>query len=115
MRYTVLTYIFNGYERVHEIGEKDPDAEYILVTDDANLKSDTWQVIHDPMPRHSVFGKCYEWRFHPFRYAKTPVVIRVDGSIEIRKPLTAFVDQLERGDYDRCMMIHPHRDNFPKE
>ena len=115
MRYTVLTYIFGGYEQVHEIGEKDPDAEYILVTDDPNLKSDTWQVIHDPMPRHSVFGKCYEVRFHPFRYAKTSTVIRVDGSIEVRKPLTVFVDELERGNYDRCMMIHPHRDNFPKE
>lgn len=115
MRYTVLTYIFNGYERVHEIGEKDPEADYILVTDNAQLHSNTWQVIHDPMPRLSPFGKCYEVRFHPFRYAKTPIVVRVDGSIGIRQPLTPFVDEFERGRYDRCLMIHPHRNTIPDE
>lgn len=108
-RYTVLTYIFGGYEQVHEVLEKDPEAEYVLVTDDAGLNSDTWRVIHDPMPHLSVFGKCYEVRFHPFRYASTPVVVRVDGSIEIRKPLKEVVDAFETGNYDRCFMIHPHR------
>ena len=39
MRYTVLTYIFNDYERVHEVKEKDPDADYVLVTDDPHLTS----------------------------------------------------------------------------
>jgi tRNA G18 (ribose-2'-O)-methylase SpoU len=38
-KYTVLTYIFNGYENVREIGESDPDAEYLLITDDPELKS----------------------------------------------------------------------------
>ncbi len=56
MRYTVLTYIFNGYEQVHEVGEKDFDADYVLVTDDPNLKSETWRVIYDPMPRYSAFA-----------------------------------------------------------
>ena len=37
-RYSVLTYIFNGYEKVHEIIEKDEDAEYILVTDDPGTR-----------------------------------------------------------------------------
>ena len=37
-RYTVLTYIFNHYEKVHEIREKDPEADYVLITDDPQLK-----------------------------------------------------------------------------
>ena len=41
VKYSVLTYIFDGYEIVQEIEQKDPEAEYILVTDDPNLKSDT--------------------------------------------------------------------------
>ena len=115
MRYTVLTYIFNGYERVHEVKEKDPDADYVLVTDDPHLKSETWQVIYDPMPRFSPFAKCYTVRFHPFRYADTPIIVRVDGSIGINKSLKPIVDEFERGKYDRCLMIHPHRNTLPSE
>ena len=115
MRYTVLTYIFNGYERVHEVKEKDPDADYVLVTDDPHLKSETWQVIYDPMPRFSPFAKCYTVRFHPFRYADTPIIVRVDGSIGINKSLKPIVDEFERGKYDRCLMIHPHRNTMHAE
>ena len=115
MRYTVLTYIFNGYERVHEVKEKDPDADYVLVTDDPHLTSETWFVIYDPMPRYSAFAKCYQVRFHPFRYAGTPIIVRVDGSIGINKPLKPIVDEFERGKYDRCLMIHPHRNTLPDE
>ena len=115
MRYTVLTYIFNGYERVHEVREKDPDADYVLVTDDPHLTSETWFVIYDTMPRYSAFAKCYQVRFHPFRYAGTPIIVRVDGSIGINKPLKPIVDEFERGKYDRCLMIHPHRNTLPSE
>lgn len=115
MRYTVLTYIFNGYERVHEVKEKDPDADYVLVTDDPHLTSETWFVIYDPMPRYSAFAKCYTVRFHPFRYAGTPIIVRVDGSIGINKPLKPIVDEFECGKYDRCLMIHPHRNTLPDE
>ena len=46
MKYTVLTYIFGGnYERVHEVKVKDPNADYILVTDDPTLTSKTWRVV----------------------------------------------------------------------
>jgi hypothetical protein len=115
MRYTVLTYIFNGYERVHEVKEKDPDADYVLVTDDPHLTSETWRVVYDPMPRYSAFAKCYTVRFHPFRYADTPIILRVDGSIGINKSLKLIVDEFERGKYDRCLMIHPHRNTLPSE
>ena len=40
-RYTVITYIFGNYEKVHEVLEKDPEADYVLVTDNPNLHSDT--------------------------------------------------------------------------
>ena len=85
MRYTVLTYIFNGYEIVQEIGKKDPDADYVLVTDDPNLKSDTWRVVLDQTRGRSPFGKCYEVRHHPFRYVNTDIVVRIDGSIKMLK------------------------------
>ena len=115
-QYTVLTYIFDGYEKVHEIKQKDPRAEYILVTDDQNLHSKTWNVVYDPsLSSLSTFDKCYEVRFHPFNYAKTDVVVRIDGSIGIKKSLRNIVDVFNEGKYDRCMMIHPNRDNIAKE
>ena len=114
-RYTVLTYIFNGYEKVHEVLEKDPQADYVLVTDDPNLKSDTWRVVYEPMAGKTPFGKSYDVRFHPFIYAGTPIVVRIDGSIEVRSSLKTIVDRFERGKYDRCVMIHPHRNLLADE
>lgn len=115
MRYTVLTYIFNGYEIVQEIEKKDPDADYVLVTDDSNLKSDTWRVVLDQTRGRSPFGKCYEVRHHPFRYVNTDIVVRVDGSIKLLQSLKPIVDEFERGHYDRCLMIHPRRNTMPEE
>lgn len=115
MRYTVLTYIFGNYEKVHEILEKDSEAEYLLITDNKELKSNTWEVIYDPMPSYSLFRKCYEVRFHPFRYAHTSVVVRVDGSMEIRKSLRPLIDKFESESYERCFMLHPHRNTMPDE
>ncbi len=115
-RYTVLTYIFNGYEKVHEVVEKDPEAEYILVTDDSRLGSNTWDVVYDAsLEGLSAFDKCYMVRFHPFRYAHTNIVVRVDGSMGINKPLTPIVDDFVKGHYDRCVMIHPHRNTMRPE
>ena len=116
MKYTVLTYIFNGYENVHEILEKDDEAEYILVTDDRSLKSDTWDVFYDAsLDGLSAFNKCYEVRHHPFRYAHTDTVVRLDGSMEIKKSLRPIVDAFLDGGYERCLMIHPRRNTMPEE
>lgn len=116
MKYTVLTYIFNGYENVHEVARKDPDAEYILVTDDHNMKSSTWKiVVDDSLSGLSVFDKCYQVRFHPFRYASTDTVVRIDGSIGIIGSLAPVVYAFEEDGFDRCLMIHPTRNTLPEE
>lgn len=115
-KYTVLSYIFNGYEQVHEIEEKDPEAEYIMVTDNPNMKSDTWQVRYDGhLDNLSPFDKCYEVRFHPFRYAHTDTVVRIDGSIGIKQSLKPIVDAFNKSKADRCLMIHPRRNTLPEE
>lgn len=115
-KYTVLTYIFNNYEFVHEVENVDPEAEYVLVTDDPHLKSRTWKVIYDvSLNKLSPFDKCYQVRFHPFKYAHTDVVIRVDGSMGIKKPLTPIYEDFIAGGYDRCLMVHPQRNVMKKE
>lgn len=115
-RYTVLTYIFCGYEKVHEVVERDPDADCVLVTDDPSLESSTWRVIYDStLDGLSPFDKCYQVRFHPFRYAITDIVVRIDGSIKVKKSLAPLIDEFERKKYDRCLMIHPARNRMEDE
>jgi hypothetical protein len=115
-KYTVMTYIFGGYEFPHEVMEKDPDAEYLLITDDKNLKSATWQVIYDPsLAGRNPIESNYDVRLHPFRYAHTDVVVRIDGSIELKKSLAPLLKAFNDGGYDRCLMIHPARNNFAQE
>ena len=116
MRYTVLTYIFDHYEQVHEITCKEKDVEYLLITDDPRLRSNTWKVVYDMSIAYlPAFDKCYQVRHHPFRYANTDIVVRVDGSIGIRGSLTPLVEEFVKGGYDRCLMIHPDRNNIEKE
>lgn len=115
-RYSVLTYIFDGYEKVHEIIEKDEDAEYILVTDDPELVSDTWTVVTDEkLDGLSVFDKCYQVRFHPFDYVNTDTCFRIDGSVEIKSSLAPIVDKFDEGGYDVLLMHHPRRNSLVDE
>ena len=115
-KYTVMTYIFGDYEFPHEVMEKDPDAEYLLITDDENLKSVTWEVVYDPsLSGRNPIESNYDVRLHPFRYAHTDVVVRIDGSIELKKSLAPLLKAFNDGGYDRCLMIHPARNNFAQE
>lgn len=108
IKYSVLTYIFNSYEFVREIDEKDPNAEYILVTDDPNLKSDTWRIVYDEkLLGLSVFDKCYYVRFHPFEYCSTDICFRIDGSIKVKASLYPIVQRFIERNADMMLMINP--------
>ena len=112
-KYTVLTYDFGGYEKVHEIKEKSPNAEYLYVTDNQDLQSDTWEIMYidNPWP-DDVFRLCYEVRFNPWNYVDTDIVVRVDGSIGIDRNLDELVQYFIDGDYDIGFPLHPLRDTM---
>lgn len=115
-KYTILCYIINKYEKVHEILEKDPNCEYLLITDDPELKSRTWNVIYDKsLEGMSVFDKCYSIRFNLFKYAKTNICLYIDANIHIKKSLAPLLEKFESGNYDMCMMPHPFRFDFISE
>lgn len=115
-RYTVLTYIIGDYEKVHEIEEKSPNADYVLVTDNKNLTSETWDVVYDDdLDGLSTFDKCYEIRFNPFKYAKTNICLRIDGSIIVKKNLDPIILNFVIGQYDLGLMIHPLRNRLVDE
>lgn len=119
--YTVLTYIIGDYETVHEI-EFDPattpHVEYLLITDNKNLKSNTWKVIYDESlvdDSLESFDRVFSIRYNLFKYASHDICIRIDGSIGIIKPLDEMIQTFINGEYDGCFNIHPGRDNIIEE
>ncbi len=115
-RYTVLTYDIGNYEILREIGEKDPEAEYIWVTDDKTQTSDTWTVVYDEsLEGMHPLDKCYSIRFNAFKYCHSDICLRIDSSIWVRKSLKPLIDIFENGQYDMALMPHPVRDNFIEE
>ena len=115
-KYTVLTFIFNDYEIVREIGEKDPDAEYLLITDDPNLKSDTWRVICDhDLDGLSPYDKAFTTRWNLFKYASADICVCVDGSVQLKKSFGHLVDDFVAGGFDMGLTAHQNNDTFPAE
>ncbi len=129
IKYSVLTFVFGEYENVREIKEKDPDAEYILVTDDKGLLSDTWSIVYaDDLNGMSIIDKCYYVRYHPFEYCASDICFRIDGSIQIKESLADIFNAFEKMNADIMVMLNPvhnylHEDyiqwvetrNYPQE
>lgn len=111
-RYTVLTYNFGGYEIMRELGVKVPDVEYIYVTDDPTLTSDTWEIVYDKsLDGLNAFEKVMRIRENPFKYCSTNLCIRIDASIEVCDSLDKIVDDFYMANKDMGVMVHPERDN----
>lgn len=111
-RYSVLTYIIGDYEVVHEVRNKKPDVEYVLVTDNPKLSSTTWDVVvvDNPHPEDP-FWLCYQIRFNPFRFVHSDIVIRIDGSMGMYGDTDWLVETFVDGGYDIALVPHPHRNN----
>lgn len=115
-KYSVLTYIIGDYECVHEIKEKDPEAEYVLVTDSVNLTSDTWEVkyITNQHPEDN-FDLLFKIRYNPFDYVSNDVVVKIDGSMEVNKSLQPIVKKFNEERYDIALLFHPTRSTLLEE
>ena len=115
-RASFLTYIVGDYEKVQEIDVKTPDCQYVLVTDNKELKSDTWDIkyVDNPYPEDP-FWLCYEIRFNPFKYVDSDVVVRIDGSMKCTGDFTYVLDYFEDGGYDTLLCAHPTRYNMYDE
>lgn len=85
------------------------EIEYVYVTDDDTITSDTWNVVYEHSLTGSVFDRAYQIRFNPFKYVHTDIVMRIDGSMGINKDVMPLFQRFEEGGYDAAMMIHPTR------
>lgn len=115
-RYTVMTYLFGGYENLKEIDKKDEDADYVCITDNPELTSETWRIV--PVVNDGEMGgfeKTLYVRYHPFLFCDTDIVITVDASVKIFDSLKPMVDDFENGKYDYAVMPHSVRSNLLDE
>ena len=99
-KYSVLSFNFGGYDLLREPEEVDPDCEYVYVTDDKNLVSKTWNVVHtDRFSGKSPVYAAFYVRWHPFEFVHTDTCIVLDSSIKILKSLRVLADDVkEHGD-----------------
>lgn len=117
-KYSVLTFIFGkGYEVLHEIMQKPDDVEFICVTDDRSLESNTWDIVYDDnlAKLSSPFEKCFNVRYNPFKYCHSSICMTVDGSVQINRFPYALLENFTSGNYDICLMPHPFNCDFLSE
>ena len=117
IKYSVLTYNIAGYEVIHNIPKEcmNPEIEYVYVTDDHSITSDTWNVVYADDLTGSTFDKCYQIRFNPFNYVHTDIVMRIDGSMGITRDVMPIFEYFVNGNYDAAVMIHPTRNTMYPE
>lgn len=120
-KYSVVTFIFGkDYEILREPIIPDPDAEYICITDNPNLKSKNWKIIVDDQGikednyegNNTTLRRVFKAKYHWMDYCSTDNCFRVDGSIEIVGSLKPLLTQIS-GDILFC--VHPDRKNGKKE
>jgi hypothetical protein len=84
-RYTVITCNFGGYEIMREIINPLDDVEYLYITDDKTIRSNTWNVIYEDSYNEyeNPFDKVVVFRGRVLEYCNTDICVRIDGSINI--------------------------------
>lgn len=117
-KYTILSFIIgHDYEILHEIQNPQDDVEYLMITDDPELKSQTWKVVYDEdlLKLKTGFERCFSVRYNVFKYCSTDICVTIDGSIEVSGSLDALVEKFNIGKYDICLMPHPLWADFVSE
>lgn len=113
--YSLLTYIFKNGDKLREAPKVD-GIEYICVTDNPDLKSDTWKIIvdEDLKDKGPLYASFYV-RYHPFKYCSGDIVMRIDGSIEIKESLLPIFEEFDKSGKDICVMTNSRASSLMRE
>lgn len=100
-KYTVITAIFGNFECLRDNQYQNKDVDYLCITDNPNLKSNTWKIIVNPEqinPDWSPRKKTYYVRYHLFDFCNTPNAMWIDGSIELND-ITEILNNFDNSIY----------------
>lgn len=110
-RYTILTFNFNGYDKLREPLIRAQNASYLYITDHS-LKSTNWSVgIDKKLVNKNPIYSSYYVRYHPFEYTKDDIVVVVDSSIQIKDSLDDIVQDFIDSNSDMSVMCT----NYPND
>lgn len=92
MKYTILSFNFNNYDKIRTPMRADSDVNYVMVTD-RELNNPVWKtVIDEKLVGKDPIYSSYYVRYHPFEYADTDMVVVMDASIQINDRLDPIID-----------------------
>lgn len=102
MKYSILSYNFNNYEPIREPKNIDRECEYIMVTDNKQLKSNHWKLVYLPDEFLNATGisKTLYVRYHPFNFVSCDTVLVLDGSMQINKSLRKYYTDFKKSNKD---------------
>jgi len=101
-KYSILTCIFAGYEMVREVPDPNPEIEYLLITDNPDLKSETWNIVYYPKLLDYPEGPD-RWayvRYHPFEFTNTDICLYIDGSVQIKSDPIDMLEQFANSNWE---------------
>lgn len=108
--YSVLTVNTNTYEPVREVKNPNPAVEYVCVTDNPELKSETWKIIYV----ENVYF--LDVKHHQYDYVSTDVCLWLDGSYQIDDdPTESFVLPFIKSKKEFAISLHDVRHNCIEE
>ena len=109
-RYTIISFNFDNYEVIREVNNPLPDVEYVYVTNNHNVTSETWDIVIDPYydTIDNSFDKVVEFRHRVLNYCHTDVCCRIDGSVGISgDAFEKTIEEFNNGGYDIAFIMHP--------
>jgi len=114
LKYTILSYNFNGYDLIREPFIVDQNAVYKYVTDHSVISKSWFTGIDPKLVNKNPIYSSYYVRYHPFDYADTDIVVLVDASIQIKDSLEPIVQQFIDSDADYAPMLTNFRTDEDK-
>ncbi len=103
----VYTVILGGYDLLHELEFKSNNVDYICVTDDPKLLSNSWDILLIPPPVNPVETN-RRYKLFPFEFFNYEESIYVDGNLSIKGDVNFIFDKY-MGKSDIAISKHPFR------
>lgn len=110
MTVALLTATFDNFDPLHELPDLG-DVEAICVTDNPELRSDTWHVIYEPHPNEHPCLAAKWPKMLPWRYTDAEASVWIDASFRVTSP--TFVTDLLSLATPLAQFPHPDRDCAP--
>jgi hypothetical protein len=117
MKLLAYTCVFDGYDRVFPPVRIDPALDYLIVTDDSNLRVDGWRTfVVDPTRFESARAANRHYKMLGHRYFDDYAAsVYVDGNIRMLGNASKPLIQLFSSNVALSLFRHPKRDSVAAE